>query len=415
MRAGLRLIFMAFVAGVSLVPVPVLAQEAEPTTNAPAADAIGPRELEDFDLRGTVTREAEPAQTPPARSATPPADAPRTETAPSRPAASNAQESRTEAPASRPSVENSRREVAVDTRAAQVAAPLASPPSRSSITVDLPPARAASAAIEFPDADPAAAPALSPESGFSLLPWLLAAIALGAGGAFLFWRRHGREAFAGGPEVSPFVAPAPAPSPPRAAPQPAPSRPVPQPPVTAPPPPAAEHPVPSGIVATRLRPWLDVEFEPDRCIVEDERVIFEFELDVFNDGSSPATDVRVAIQFFNATPDQDQELAAFFAAPADDANRAPDIAPYKRFELKPQIVVPRERLRVLEAGGRRFFVPLIGISIRYGRGSHQGHSAAGFLIGRDSGAEKLAPFRVDLGNRIYRGLGARILPGNIRS
>ena len=417
MRAGWRLVVMAFVTGLSLPPAMAHAQEAEQTTNAPATDAIGPRELENFNLRGTVTRPADSAVTSSAPEAEP--EARRT---PPRAAQNNA---RTEQALNEPvgrarTVERSPATASADDRPEAPLAASSRPsarPSQASITVALPPARAASAAVEFPIEDPAAASALAPEEGLSLWPWLLAAIALGAGGAFLIWRRTGREAFAG-PPVSAFVAPAP--SPPRARTEPAPAGPRPQPgprpvqpPSVAPPPPAIEPPV--GIVATRLRSWLDVEFEPDRCIIEDERVVFEFELDVYNSGSTPATDVRVAIQMFNAAPDQEGELAAFFAAPGEGANRAPDIAPYKRFELRPQLVIPRERLRVLEAGGRRFFVPLIAISIRYNSGKTEGQSAAGFLIGRDNSGEKLAPFRVDLGPRIYRGLGARILPGNIRS
>ena len=419
MRAGFRLVVMAFVAGLSLAPLPLHAQEAEQTTNAPATDAIGPRELEDFDLRGTVTQPAEPLETPVVRE-TPAAPRTRAEPAPARPAATQPEERRAEATRPRPQADAQRREA--DTAPPRVSAPAAelagtaSQPPRSSITVNLPPARDASATVDFPDGDPSAAASMAPDPGMSLWPWLLAALALGGGGALLLWRRNSREAFAGGPNVSGFVAPTPAPAPVPATPRatapipPAPAHPAPVPA----PQPAAEPSAPAGIVATRLRPWLDVEFEPDRCIVEDERVIFEFELDVFNSGSAPATDVRVAIELFNATPDQDQELAAFFAGSGEAANRAPDISPYKRFELRPQLVIPRDRLRVLEAAGRRFFVPLIAISIRYGAGKAEGHSAAGFLVGRDRGADKLAPFRVDLGARIYRGLGARILPGNIR-
>jgi len=410
MRAVLRLVVMAFVAGLSLAPVALHAQEAAQNNAAPA-DAIGPRELQNFNLQGTVTRQAEPTATPPAREASRPS----VETAPERAAPAGTQEPRAEAAVrSLPAERNDRQEAATRASTAVASARASEPTrpaSRSSITVALPPARTASAPVEFPEVDPAAAAALTPDQGPGLWPWLLAAIALGAGGAFLFWRRNHREAFAGGPQIDAFVAPTPLPPRQRA-------EPVPTPPVArtpaGPAPPVAAPPAPGGIVATRLRPWLDVEFEPDRVVVEDERVIFEFELDVLNSGSVPATDVRVGIQLFNAAPDQDEALALFFAEDREDANRAPDIAPYKKFELKPQLVVPRDRLRILEAGGRRFFVPLIGINILYRSGRAEGQSAAGFLLGRDSGGEKLAPFRVDLGPRVYRGIGARILPGNIR-
>jgi len=37
-----------------------------------------------------------------------------------------------------------------------------------------------------------------------------------------------------------------------------------------------------------------------------------------------------------------------------------------------------------------------------------------FLVGRDTGADKLAPFRLDLGPRIFRGLATRPLPAAVR-
>ncbi len=416
MRAGRRLAIAALVAGLSLTPLPLHAQEATQNSAAPA-DPIGPGELRDFNLQGTVTRPAESAATPPSREQSPPPAA-RTERTTERAPSSPAVQAPLESAAPRRPAEQATAEAGLSRSAPSASEAVAEvAASRSSITVDLPPARTASAPVEFPASDPAAASAIVPESGLSLWPWLLAALVLGAGGAYLLWRRNqGAEAFAGsGSQVSAFVAPTPsAPVPQRAPVPPIPApQPDPVPPVAALVPPAVT-PAPAGIVATRLRPWLDVEFEPDRCVIEDERVIFEFELDVVNSGTLPAADVRVAIQLFNASPTQDQDIAQFFLERGEDANRAPDISPFKKFELKPQLVVPKSKLRVLEAGGRQFFVPLVAINILYRGGKSEGQSAAAFLLGRDTGSEKLAPFRVDLGNRIYRDVGARILPGNIR-
>src|SRR5690349_16491738 len=58
----------ALLAGVLLAaPWAALAQQAPaPTTNTPAVDTIGPRELQNFSLKGTVTRAAdEPTPVPP--------------------------------------------------------------------------------------------------------------------------------------------------------------------------------------------------------------------------------------------------------------------------------------------------------------------------------------------------------------
>ena len=68
MRAGLRFTIMLAAAGLGLGPASALAQsttEPPATSNAPATDAVGPRELQNFSLPGTTTRPADqPAQAP---------------------------------------------------------------------------------------------------------------------------------------------------------------------------------------------------------------------------------------------------------------------------------------------------------------------------------------------------------------
>ena len=61
MRAGLRLGIAMAAAGLALGGAPLLAQEAPPeaTSNTPATDSIGPRDLQNFNLQGTVTRRAD--------------------------------------------------------------------------------------------------------------------------------------------------------------------------------------------------------------------------------------------------------------------------------------------------------------------------------------------------------------------
>lgn len=221
-------------------------------------------------------------------------------------------------------------------------------------------------------------------------------MALGAGGAFLFWRRsQHREAFAGGPQVDAFVAPQPQPR----APAPAPTT----------------VPSPPGIVSTRLRPWIDLTFEPVRCIVEDERVIFEFELAMANSGSAPARDVLIEASMINAGPAQDKEIRAFFESPVGEGERITAIPPLKSVNLRPQFAVARNEIRVLEAGGRHVFVPLIALNAIYRWGAGEGQTSAAFLLGRDTKGEKMAPFRLDLGARVFRGVGRRELPIGIRN
>jgi hypothetical protein len=255
-------------------------------------------------------------------------------------------------------------------------------------------------------ADFAPAPAagtLAPEHKFPIVPWLLAALALAAAGGFLFWRNRSREAFAGagGPLVDAFVAPDPAPAPQRS------------------PPPPAAAPKPStppslGIVSTRLRPWIDIGFQPLRCVLENERVTVEFDLELFNSGSGPARAVLVEATLFNAGPSQEQEIGAFFAKPVGEGERIVVIPPLKRIAIKTQVTVPTTQMQAYELAGRQVFVPVIAFNALYSWGGGEGQTSVSYLLGRDTKGEKMAPFRLDLGPRIFRGLAAHLLPAGVR-
>ena len=231
-----------------------------------------------------------------------------------------------------------------------------------------------------------------------MLPWLLAALAVGLGIVFYAWRQRSRAAYAGAEALEAFVpaeAP-PAPEPLRRAP--APAEPAPIPP----------QPAPGLIVSTRLRPWLDVDFVPGRCILTEESATIEFTLSILNSGTGPARDVLIEACMFNAGPAQDQEIAAFFEHPVAKGERLPQIPPLKKVTLKSAVTLPRDQVREFEVAARRLFVPLIGFNAIYRWGnSSEGQTSMSYLVGRDTNGEKMAPFRTDVGPRIFRGLGAR--------
>lgn len=421
MRAGLRWGVLMAVAGLWLGPAAHAQDAAQATTNTPAADAVGPRELQNFSLPGTVTR---PAETPPAQRTAPAAErrpAPRTTTAPAPaptraaeapPANQRAATTTRSAPQPAAQARTASAEVA---RATPTPAPAPAPtPGFSSVTMRLPPptdapadqSQASAGPAVFPEQEEAAS-ALAPEQGLPLWPWLLAAMALGGGGAFLFWRNRGRgAAYAGGPQINAFVAPEPAARPRAPAPVPRPPAPAP-----APAPPSST----GGVITTRLRPWVDLEFLPTRCIVEEQEVRFDFDLVLTNSGSAAAKDVLIEAVVINASPEQEQEIAAFFARTDGAGDRIPNIPPLKSVALRPQLALPLNQLRVLEAGGRRVFVPLIAFSAQYRWGSGSaGRTAAVYLLGRETKGEKLAPFSLDLGARTFRGIAGRALPNALR-
>lgn len=394
MRAGLRLGIAVAAAGLVPGQAPALAQSADqPSSQAPATEAIGPRELQNFNLQGTVTRPSEPAPASrPANRTT--GEAPAAVAATPRPAAGG---NRT-ATSGRAPAEPVRR---AETRVSAEPSQQDDAPSSAQAA----PALAAAVPVAAPgfSAEPEVAPAtLAPSQGFPIWPWPLAAVLLGAGAIILFRRRTSREAYAGGPQADAFLTPEPIPQP--RAPAPA-----------APPPPKSAPPKPLGVVSSRLRPWIDIRFEPMRCVVESQTVTFEFELELSNSGSAPARAVLTRASFFNAGPTQDEDIRLFFANPVDEGERVPVIPPFKSIALRPQISIPIDQLRVLDAGGRKVFVPLIGFNVLYDGAGASGQTSGAYLLGRGTKSEKMAPFRLDLGPRIFRGLKAAPLPLSVRS
>ncbi|HET7577340.1 MAG TPA: hypothetical protein VFK19_12370 [Sphingomicrobium sp.] len=414
MKAAYRLGLALVMAALALGPVAALAQDIPPVaTNTTAPGAIGPRELQDFSLKGTVTQRAEPAAQQPVKAAPPPARS----QAQSAPSTTPARQSSSE----RAGALISDQPVQTQTVAAQSAArpePHASG-AQSSATASLNSRPAPGDSSSAPPAptpaftmDPAPSPGtLAPEHKFPILPWLLAGIAAVAGAAFLFLRNRPRHAYAGGPQIDAFAAPEPAP-------QPRPAPPEAPPPPPPPAPPRAEAPTrprSSGVVSTTLRPWMDIGFQPLRCILDEQRLTVEFEIELFNSGSGPAREVLVEARLFNAGPAQDREIASFFANPHGQGDRISVIPPLKRFARKSQVIIGREQLQAYELAGHQVAVPLIAFNALYRWSGGEGQTSVGYLIGRDSEGDKLAPFRLDLGPRLFRGLGAKPLPETVRA
>ena len=405
MKQALRMSSAAVALAVALV-APVHAQDqavdatSDPVPNlgTPAReDAVGPAQLRDFSINGTVTRRADTPATAPAQPA--PAEAAATPATPTQTA------SRNPAPAAASTVAS--RQAAAPARSAET--------GTASTSFALPPPTPSSnqpatfAPATFPQSTSAAAVSPVEDTGtgsFPLWPWILALLAAVGAGAWYFRRQKPGYAFAGaGGEASAFDL-SPAPAPPRAAPmpkpQPAPRAPVPD--ATPAPKPAT---APVGIVSTRLRPWLEIEFSPEAAIVDGEKGAIQFEVTIFNSGSAPARDVHVEGALFNASPDQDQVLGQFFARPNGQGGDRISIPPLQRMSFRSLVTLPRDQLRLFEVEGRTLFVPLVGFNALYAWSNGQGQTSTSFIVGRNANGEKMAPFRIDQGTKTFRGLGAR--------
>jgi hypothetical protein len=159
---------------------------------------------------------------------------------------------------------------------------------------------------------------------------------------------------------------------------------------------------------------MEIGIQPLRCVVEDHQVTMEFELELLNSGAAIARAVVAEAAVFNAGPTQDEEIGRFIAGAAAAGDAIDAIPPLQRVSFRTQVVTPREGLRILDAGGRQVFVPLIAFNLLYRWTGGEGQTSVCYLVGRDTKGEKLAPFRVDLGPRVFRGLGARRLPTGLR-
>jgi len=373
-------------------------------TPAPAGDSVGPPQLRDFNLNGTVTQPAAPTPTPtptPTPRATAPTSAPGTASPRATPAPVDA---------------------APTPRQPSVAAP-DSNPSPDAVTADLPPTAPVPLApdvslVPTPDPVAGAQPAVDAQ-GSAWWPWLAALLAVTLGAGYFWRRRQQRDGeryatdraetgalVAAPPDAAP-VLPRTAPTPPRQAPR-APAPAPAQPPAPAPAPPAT--PAPDGIFSSRLKPALAFELVPLRAETDTaEGAALTFDLIVINQGSAPARDVLIEATLINAGPQVDAEIGRFFQQPAGSGERLPLIAPMSRVSLRMRVTVSGANLAPLVVEGRKLLVPMVAINAAYRWSGGELKDSSSFLVGRgEAEGGKMAPFRLDLGARSWSGLGARL-------
>ena len=427
-RVTIKALNGAGIAAALVFATPAAAQNADAPIDVtaappPSAETVGPSQLRDFNLNGTVTRPAD-------RPATASPEAPATNTPPSATPTEAAPVTTSAAPSAPRTAQPVPRSMTAAGRDSVQAAPASTFPDRFEPSAPTMPTDVAinSGSADYDDsAGFAPAPALEDGGGRPTWPWILALVALVGGIGFYARNRRsqrarygdfGRLAFvAGGADAGDDIAPPPA------APKPKPSVPSPQPPRAQPTPPRAQptpprhDPTPAParapksdglIVSTRLKPSLQIEFTPDRAVVTERELMIQFDVVIVNSGSAPARDVLVEGRIVGAHAGQDQEIGEFFQNPVARGDRMAIIQPLGRIPLKTALRLSLDELKTFEVDGRKLFVPMVAFNMLYRAGSDEGQSSASFLVGRGGDEdEKLAPFRLDLGPRIFRGLSSR--------
>lgn len=388
--------------------------------------AIGNPQLRNFELPGTSTTPEQPATAqppvvdapPPPIAAPPPPPAPRSTTTAPRPEAGTTVPAAPPraAPVSRPAA----RPVAPGLRPLQ-GAPTQVAPAPSAPVVPAPadlqqvmPAPLAPTPAPAPQARPLPQAPVAEQAGAGF-HWLYLAIAglLGLLGFVAYRQFKRRAAPIVETVVEPEVAEQAAATPPPPAPRPEPA-PKPQPALRAEPAPeAAAATAPgAGVVAIQLRPWLELEFRPDRAAATLTDASVEFELIIRNGGNAPARNIRIESAIFNAGPEQEQEIAAWYAEPIRERT-PPGIAvlpPREQVQIRSAVAIPKEHVREIIVQGRRLFIPTVAFNVAYDWGANKtGQTSVSYVVGREAEtpSEKMGAFRLDLGPRLYRSVGQR--------
>lgn len=160
-------------------------------------------------------------------------------------------------------------------------------------------------------------------------------------------------------------------------------------------------------------PELTIELQPIRAGCTQDTGFLEYSFAVVNPADMMVGDVIVSAWMLSANAAQDDQLRDYLALPADPSK-------HNLFVLKPgehrvlnaTMGAPLDMLNIVEAGGRRFFAPLLMIDARYrAQNGATGRTSAAFMIGRPQAANgKLSPIFVDRGPRTIEGLAARAYP-----
>jgi hypothetical protein len=257
--------------------------------------------------------------------------------------------------------------------AAAPAAPVAAAPAPAPAEA-LPPtaplAEGAPPAIVLPETPAAAPPAQPEESGSSILPWLIAGLlAAGAAAFFLLRRRRApveREAYAyEEPVHGPVAAVAPRQE----------KSPVPE-------EAAAAAPVETGA------PSLEIELRPRRAGVTGTEAVVEFELDVANNGSAAARDVRVSTWMFPAGADQTSEMERALIDRSGDTDLN-DIGAGSGESIARSVTLPTSEV------GSDAVLPVVVAEARYRLpDGSEARTSATYAVGVPDG-EELAHFAID--------------------
>lgn len=152
-------------------------------------------------------------------------------------------------------------------------------------------------------------------------------------------------------------------------------------------------------------------------VASDSQLAVHFKLVVLNNGKGPARNILIEAKMFSASAQQPNEIAAFLATPVQTRAQPLTLAPGRGVDTGGAVMMDRQEAREIQVEGRSLFIPTVVIRLVYQSAKgRSGQAHASYLIGIENpkSPEKMGPFRLDLGPRIYRSIGGRQI-GNARS
>jgi hypothetical protein len=87
----------------------------------------------------------------------------------------------------------------------------------------------------------------------------------------------------------------------------------------------------------------------------------------------------------------------------------------KRINFVSKVVAPRSAIQEYELSGRNVFVPVLAFNTLYRWSGGEAQTSVAYLVGRDTGSDKLGPLTLEGAPRQINKLAARLLPNALRA
>jgi hypothetical protein len=150
-----------------------------------------------------------------------------------------------------------------------------------------------------------------------------------------------------------------------------------------------------------------IEFFPRSIEVGDKGAVLDFEIGLQNLSGGSADGLKIALLLASANPEQDMLIANYQASSTLPVAAPPvDVPAGEGGRIPGQLAIERERIHVVQVGGRPMFVPLFLIDLRWRGGLSLRRHGAAFMVGTAGQGGKLGPIWLDRGIQRVSGLAA---------